>query len=380
MLLQRLGILSLGALALTSQAQGDEDAALQAFLQARGEPAWIGAAAEHPAANEVTRPLPGRDTLPADPAKSNLGFALFHDPRLSRDGTVTCASCHMGMLGGTDRQRVSRGIGGALGDRNAPTVFNSAFNFRQFWDGRAFNLDEQALGPISNPVEMGHDLDAVLDQLAGDPNYSRQFAAVYPDGVTAANLGNAIAEHSRDMTRTDSRFNQYLTTGTESLSALEKTGWQRFNDLGCTSCHNGINLGGNSYQRSGNVAAFAGTGLLAAADPGLFNRTGRETDRQVFKVPSLHNVALTAPYFHDGSVDSLSEAVRQQGRLNAGRELSEADVTAIVAFLNTLSSEAFAGMSSHGGGMHEQMHQSGMHSQHMNHQQHHSQTMHQEGF
>jgi cytochrome c peroxidase len=292
---RRVGLLSLALLTLTGWAEEGEDAALRAFLQARGEPAWIGLGAEHQDAGSVTRPLPEADALPGDPAKSDLGFALFHDPRLSRDGTVTCASCHMGMLGGTDRQQVSRGIGGALGDRNAPTVFNSAFNFRQFWDGRAFDLDEQALGPISNPVEMGHDLDAVLDQLADDPNYSRQFAAVYPDGLTATNLGNAIAQHSRDMTRTDSRFNQYLTTGTGSLSALENTGWQRFNDLGCTSCHNGINLGGNSYQRSGNVAAFAGTGLLADTDPGLFNRTGREEDRQVFKVPSLHNVALTAP-------------------------------------------------------------------------------------
>jgi cytochrome c peroxidase len=372
--LRRVGALSLGLLALTAQAEEQPDGAYQAFLQALGGPAWIGSSSDHAMADAVTRPIPAVDELPIDPAKQTLGFQLYHDPGLSRDGTVSCATCHMGMLGGADRRVVSIGIGGLAGTRNAPTVFNSAFNFRQFWDGRAFNLDEQSLGPITNPVEMGHDLDAVVEGLASNPAYAKQFAALYPDGVTAANLGNAIAEQSRAMTRSDSRFNQYLSSGVATLSEQELNGWRRFNDLGCASCHNGINLGGNSYQKLGGIDDLALPGLLGD-DAGLSLRTGREEDRQVFKVPSLHNVALTPPYFHDGSVETLDQAVRLMGRLNSGRELSDSDAGDIVAFLGSLSSEFFAGMGrgmgsgmesgADGHGMPGGMHQHMQHMQHM---------------
>jgi len=369
MIIRSIGALSLSLLTIVSLADENPNPAYQAFQQERGEASWINASADHPMANTAYRPIPPMDNFFSDPAKQALGFELFHEKRLSRDGTVACSSCHMGMLGGTDKLPVSRGIGGALGNRNAPTVFNSAFNFRQFWDGRAFDLDIQSLAPISNPVEMGHDLDAVLQWLANDSYYSEQFAAIYPDGLTAANLGNAIGQHTRDMTRTDSRFNQHLTSGATTLSEGELRGWQRFNEVGCVSCHNGINLGGNSYQKSGNVAALADTGMFGSADDGLYLRTGRNQDRQVFKVPSLNNVALTAPYFHDGSVATLEEAVRLMGELQAGRNLSNSDVADIVEFLGSLSSEFFAGMASRmsrmeiQGEMRQQM-------QHMNHTQH----------
>lgn len=379
MIMRSVGALSLSLLAIASHADEKTDLAYQAFLQARGEAAWINAAADHSMANTAFRPIPPLETFPSDPAKQALGFELFHDPRLSRDGTVTCTSCHMGMRGGTDNLPVSRGIGGALGKRNAPTVFNSAFNFRQFWDGRAFNLDTQSLGPITDPAEMGHDLEAVIQELADEPHYAEQFAAIYPDGLTAANLGNAIAQHTRDMTRTDSRFNQHLTSGVvATLSEQELRGWKRFNDVGCTSCHNGINLGGNSYQKLGSVAAFANTGMIDSADDGLYLRTGRNQDRQVFKVPSLHNVALTAPYFHDGSVATLDEAVRQMGKLHAGRSLSDADIGDIVGFLGSLSSQFFSGMAPRmssmeiQGEMRHQMQQMN-HSQHQDHHMNHSQ-------
>jgi cytochrome c peroxidase len=366
-MMHRLGALFLGLLAVSSQAQQQPDEAFEAFLQARGEASWIGAGADHPLANTANRPIPAKATFPADPAKQALGFQLFHDARLSSNGMISCSSCHFGMMAGADGQRLSLGVGGLIGTRNSPTVFNSAFNFRQFWDGRAFDLDSQALGPISNPVEMAHDLEAIIGQLSATPHYADQFNAIYPDGVTAANLGNALAQHSRDMTQDDSRFNQHLTTGAATLSEQELRGWQRFNDVGCASCHNGINLGGNSYQKLSNVGPATTAGMSASLDTGLFARTGRVHDIQVFKVPSLNNVALTAPYFHDGSVPTLELAVRSMGQLNAGRTLNDSDVEDIVSFLETLNSEFLASMSSSmggmgmghgmGGKMHQQMHQ-----------------------
>lgn len=382
MIKRSVGALSLTLLAMVSQADEKPDEAYQAFLQSRGETSWINAAADHPLANTANRPIPPLESFSSDPAKQALGFALFHDSRLSRNGTVSCSSCHTGMMGGSDGRRVSIGVDGLLGTRNSPTVFNSAFNFRQFWDGRAFDLDSQSLGPISNPVEMGHDLETVLQQLGTIPGYAEQFAAIYPDGLTAANLGNAIAQHTRDMTRSDSRFNEHLSTEAATLSERELRGWQRFNDVGCASCHNGINLGGNSYQKLGNVGSLSNTTMIASLDDGLFARTGREHDRQVFKVPSLNNVALTAPYFHDGSVSTLDEAVRQMGQLNGGRKLSDTDVGDIVSFLGSLSSEFFGGMSSRMGNRemmnemqgeeHQQMHQM-HHGQQQDHQMNHTQ-------
>lgn len=345
------------------------DSAYIAFRQARGEASWIASAADHPLADSAFRPIPSLGSFPTNPAKSQLGFALFHDARLSSTNSVACSSCHMGMLGGTDRVPVSRGIGGRLGTMNAPTVFNSAFNFRQFWDGRALTLDEQALAPLSNPLEMGHDLQAVVDFVASDPNYSRQFETIYPDGVTAANIGNAIAQHTRDMTRTDSRFNAYLRGDESALSKQEQRGWERFQALGCASCHNGINLGGNSYQSITSNMDFFASRTTNAADDGIYTRSSREKDRHVFKVPTLNNVALTAPYYHDGSVATLREAVDLMAQTQAGRGLSDPDAEDIVAFLHSLSSDFFA---THGPGMnHEAMQGEMQHRMRMNHQGHH---------
>jgi len=323
-------------------AAAEPDPQYQGFLQARAEPSWINANAEHPLANTAYRPIPPLESFPADPAKRELGFDLFHDASLSRDGSVGCNTCHRGMLGATDGRTVAQGIGGALGARNTPTVFNAAFNFRQFWDGRAVDLDAQSIAPITDPVEMGHDMDSVLASLRASPDYSARFAAVYPDGVTAANLGNAISQHTKDMTRTDSAFNAYLQGADVTLSESALRGRERFDALGCVACHNGINLGGNSYQ-STNLARAGLSGHAAVdADPGLQRRTLREEDRGVFKVPLLHNVALTAPYYHDGSVATLEDAVVTMARTQAGRELSETDVADIVAFLQSLSSEFFS--------------------------------------
>lgn len=335
-------LLVLGLPAATSHAGDASDEAFLAFKNARSEAAWIASGADHPQADSAFRPIPELSSFPSDPAKRTLGFSLFHDARLSRDGTVACNSCHMGMHGGTDNQTLSRGIGGQLGALNTPTVFNSAFNFRQFWDGRALTLDEQALGPIVNPVEMGHDLESVVSFINNDASYAKQFNEIYPDGVTTANIGNAISQHTRDMTRTDSRFNTFLKGDSSALNEQEQRGWERFKAVGCASCHNGINLGGNSYQRISNTMNYFSKREAKPADDGIYARSGREQDRHVFKVPSLNSVAMTAPYFHDGSVRTLTEAVQQMGELQAGRTLNPEDTTDIVAFLHTLSSDFFA--------------------------------------
>lgn len=353
----------LGLLQTQGQASEREVEAFTAFKQARGEASWIASTADHARADTAFRPIPPLAELPVDSAKRQLGFALYHDARLSANNTVACSSCHNGMHGGTDNLPLSIGIQGRIGKVNAPTIFNSAFNFRQFWDGRAFDLGEQALGPLSNPLEMGHDLRSVVSFVASDAGYSEQFNAIYPDGVTAANIGNAIAEHSRSMVRADSRFNAYLQGEHSALSAQEIRGWERFQAVGCASCHNGINLGGNSYQRATNIVDFYSDRLLRPADDGLFSRTGREQDRHVFKVPSLNNVALTAPYYHDGSVETLQEAVTLMAKTQAGRNLDGEEVEDIVAFLQSLSSKFFAsrGPGAMRGGMMRQMHQQGHH-------------------
>lgn len=371
--------LTLGVFFASSQAQEQEDDAFTAFKRARGDASWIASTADHVRADTAFRPIPPLSELPVDPDKRQLGFALYHDARLSANNTVACSSCHNGMHGGTDNLPLSIGIQGRIGKVNAPTIFNSAFNFRQFWDGRAFDLGEQALGPLSNPLEMGHDLRSVVSFVASDAGYSDQFNAIYPDGVTAANIGNAIAEHSRSMVRDDSRFNAYLQGDQSALSAQELRGWERFQAVGCASCHNGINLGGNSYQRVSNIVDFYSDRPLRPADDGLVSRTGREQDRHVFKVPSLNNVALTAPYFHDGSVNTLQEAVTLMAKTQAGRNLEGEEVEDIVAFLQSLSSEFFAsrGPGAMGGGMMRQgmmrhMHQQGHHGAGaMNHGQQH---------
>ncbi|MDX1490776.1 MAG: cytochrome c peroxidase [Pseudohongiellaceae bacterium] len=315
--------------------------AYQAFLAAKGEAPWINANASHSLANDIFRPIPELNNFPANAAKRDLGFSLFHDKSLSSDDSIACNTCHMGMKGGTDGLRLARGIGGAEGTRNTPTIFNSAFNFRQFWDGRAFDLDQQSLAPLSNPVEMGHDLGIIMTKLEQNTAYVSQFNAAYPDGLTERNLGNAIAQHSKDMTRTDSPFNDYLNGDTSALSTQEIRGKQRFDQLGCTSCHNGINLGGNSYQAIAAKAVLAKMDL--SEDLGVASRSQRQADAALLKVPQLHNIALTAPYFHDGSVTNLEDAIRTMAQNQAGRTLAENDVNDIAAFLRSLSSQFFNG-------------------------------------
>lgn len=286
---------------------------------------------------EPILPLPTTVTLP--PGKVALGDKLFHDPRLSHDDSIACASCHALGKGGTDQSRFSVGINGVVGDVNAPTVFNSALNIAQFWDGRAGSLEEQAAGPVHNPAEMGSSWDEVIDKLRADSEYPALFERGYPDGITPLNIADAIATFERSLLTPNARFDRHLRGEKNALSGDELEGYRRFVNHGCVSCHQGVAVGGNMFQRFGVMGDYFKNRPPTKADQGRFNVTGLEEDRHVFKVPSLRNVAVTQPYFHDGSARTLSDAVRVMGKYQLGKGLSDEDVRLIVAFLHTLTGE-----------------------------------------
>lgn len=274
-----------------------------------------------------------------DPARVALGERLFHDARLSADNTVACANCHNLSAGGVDGQRVSIGIGGARGDINAPTVLNSAYNIAQFWNGRAASLEAQAAGPIQNPVEMGATWSQVLNRLNQDAEMVAEFRRLYGEGPTSGNVVDAIATFERSLVTLDSPFDRYLRGDRQALTRQEEEGYRRFSEYGCISCHQGMLIGGNMFQKFGVLGDYFAGRSVSEADLGRFTVTGREEDRHVFKVPSLRNVARTAPYFHDGSAETLDQAVLIMARYQLGRELSADDVDAIVAFLYSLNGE-----------------------------------------
>lgn len=314
------------------------DQARLAFSNALGEPALIGANADHELALTRYRPVAAFNASDVVANKLRLGFDLFHERRLSADNTIGCNSCHSGMFGGTDGRKVSIGAYGATGHLNAPTTFNAAMNFRQFWDGRAVTLAEQALGPIENQIEMAHELSAVVQMLENDAGYASEFATVYPDGITTHNIGDALAYfQTMNFTRTTTPFVRHLNGEDGQLSEQALRGWQRFDEIGCASCHNGINLGGNSYQQLGAAASYFVEHRVANEnDNGLINRSLREADIHVFKVPTLHGIAETAPYFHDGSINTLEAAIEEMGEHQLGRVLNQQDVDDIAAFLQSL--------------------------------------------
>lgn len=321
-----------------SASQVEIESAWLAFTNARGEASLILGDVEHPSANDIFRIIPDVSADSLDEEKVQLGFDLFNEGRLSRDGSVSCSSCHISLMGGVDRRPLPFGIDGAQGDLNAPTTFNAALNFRQFWDGRALTLQEQALGPIENPAEFGHDRDGAVAVLKSIPEYVRSFDTLYHDGITAANLSDAIAYYeTMNFTGLESPFLRQFQEQQSPLSQQALRGQQRFVEVGCASCHNGVNLGGNSYQQLGVAEPWYDSDQPASeADNGLFGRTDREQDRHVFKVPTLHNVATTGPWLHDGSVTSLQQAVDQMARHQLGRYLENNDIDDIVAFLRAL--------------------------------------------
>lgn len=293
-------------------------------------------------ADEPIKPLPAHPLEDLAAPKVALGERLFNDPRFSQDGSVACSSCHdIHGKGGADGRRVSSGAGNAQGVINAPSVLNAAHNFRQFWDGRAATLEEQIGFVITNPVEFASDWDAVLGRLAQDSALLADFQQVYPEGITQASVSDALASFQRSLP-SPSRFDRYLQGDGKALGADEIAGYERFKSYGCVACHQGVNVGGNMYQLFGVMGDyFKDRGNVQKEDLGRFNVTGLESDRYVFKVPSLRNVALTAPYFHDGSSATLESAVDVMFKYQLGRTAPEEDRRLIVSFLRSLTGEAY---------------------------------------
>ncbi|MCW8915927.1 MAG: cytochrome-c peroxidase [Magnetovibrio sp.] len=284
-------------------------------------------------------PLPNASS-DIDLRKVQLGEEMFHDARLSADDTISCATCHDLNNGGVDGRQKAVGIGGAEGTINTPTVFNSAYNFKQFWDGRAESLEEQAAGPVHNPSEMGSNWPDVVAKLKKDERIVRMFSDIYTDGVTGNNIVDAIATFERTLVTIDAPFDRYLQGDKTAISVEAAKGYELFSTYGCISCHQGVNVGGNMYQTMGIMGDyFKDRGDVKDQDLGRYKITGRESDRHVFKVPSLRVVAHTAPYFHDGSAETLEDAVRNMAKYQLGRNMPEADINAIVAFLNSLAGD-----------------------------------------
>lgn len=282
--------------------------------------------------------LPGENV---SDAVIELGSMLYHDPRLSGSHALSCASCHNIGLGGGDDASTSIGHNWQQGGRNAPTVLNATLNFAQFWDGRAKDLHEQAGGPMVNPIEMNSPKAHVVEQLKSIPGYADAFAKAFPgqkDPITQENIQLAIAAFERTLITPNSAFDQYLGGKADALTAVQKDGLKLFMDTGCASCHNGMNVGGGMYAKFG-LAADPGTQHRPVADKGRMTVTGNAADEYSYKVPTLRNVTLTAPYFHTGSSWDLREAVKVMAKAQLGKDISDAEADKIVAFLGALTGE-----------------------------------------
>lgn len=276
--------------------------------------------------------------LKLDARKIALGRRLFHDPQLSSDNTISCAHCHNLANGGMDGLPRAIGIGGKKGVVNVPTVYNSGFNFRLFWDGRAASLEDQIDFPINNPLEMGSSWDEVIKKLEHDEGYRRDFSAIYAEGIQPSTVKEAIAIFERSLTTPNGKFDRFLRGEKDALDDEELAGYKLFKNLGCVSCHQGKNVGGNMYEKLGLFKNyFEHRGNVQEMDYGRYNVTKIEEHRYEFRVPSLRNVALTAPYFHDASAGTLEEAVAVMGEYQLGVDLSEGEIAKIVRFLNTLT-------------------------------------------
>jgi cytochrome c peroxidase len=269
-------------------------------------------------------------------AQVELGKKLYFDPRLSKSGFISCNSCHNLSMGGTDNLKTSIGHNWQQGPINAPTVLNSSMNVAQFWDGRAADLKEQAGGPIANPGEMAFTHTLAVDVLESIPQYVIEFKLVFgTDSINIDLVTQAIAEFEKTLVTPNSRFDQWLLGNKETLSEEELAGYQLFKQSGCAACHNGPAVGGSSFQKMGVVEPYE----AKSPAEGLSAVTGKDTDRFKFKVPTLRNVELTYPYFHDGEAETLTEAVDVMGRLQLGKKFTKDENARIVAFLKTLTGD-----------------------------------------
>jgi len=285
---------------------------------------------------ELVLPIPLHTSC--DPRRVALGERLFGDPVLSVDGTVACSHCHDLARGGADGQRVSSLPGREPGPVNVPTVLNVGLNFRWAWTGRWDVVGDQ----IDVAIRARHALNTTAEAAAeaARPRYGAEFEVIYEDGLTAANLFDALTEYLRSLTTPNAPFDRFLRGEEESLTPEARRGWELFRSYGCVTCHQGVNVGGNLFQRFGVMEEYLDARPdRSPADLGRFAITQREEDRHVFRVPGLRNVALTAPYFHDGSAPTLEDAVQVMARYQLGRLLDEAQVAALVAFLRSLTGD-----------------------------------------
>ncbi len=269
-------------------------------------------------------------------AQAELGKKLFFDPRLSKSGFISCNSCHNLSMGGTDNLKSSIGHKWNQGPINSPTVLNATYNLAQFWDGRAKDLKAQAGGPIANPGEMGSTHELAVEIIKSIPGYQQEFKTTFAsEGIDIDKITQAIAEFEKTLVTPNSRFDQWLTGKKDALSKQEKTGYQLFKNSGCTACHNGVAVGGNSYQKMGAVNPYKTDNKAE----GRFAVTKKEADKFMFKVPTLRNIELTYPYFHDGNAATLTDAVNIMGNVQLGKKFSKDETASIVAFLKTLTGD-----------------------------------------
>ncbi|MFC5769175.1 cytochrome-c peroxidase [Thauera sinica] len=291
--------------------------------------AWAAATRDEP----IT---PIRPPVQVNLGMVELGKKLYFDPRLSKSGFISCNSCHNLSMGGTDNIPTSIGDKWQQGPINAPTVLNSSLNVAQFWDGRAADLKAQAGGPIANPGEMAFTHTLALDVLESIPAYVREFKQVFgKDKIDIDQVTLAIAEFEKTLVTPNSRFDQWLLGKDDALTPAELEGYNLFKNSGCVACHNGEAVGGNSFQKMGLVEPYK----ASSPAEGRSAVTGKDADRFNFKVPTLRNVEMTYPYFHDGAANTLTEAVDTMGRLQLGKKFTKDENARIVAFLKTLTGE-----------------------------------------
>ena len=313
-------------------------ALLVAIVSAQTPPPSLGTCAgqnaDRPTADEPIQPI--RCAEVANAPLVELGKQLFFDPRLSKSGFISCNSCHNLSLGGTDNLPTSIGHNWQKGPINAPTVLNASMNVAQFWDGRAKNLQEQAAGPIANPGEMAFTHKLAVDVVESIPGYVNEFDKVFgtPE-VNIDRITRSIAAFEETLVTPNSRFDKWLDGDRKALTGEEVAGYQLFKSTGCTACHNGPAVGAGTFQKFGIVERYATDNPAA----GRVAVTGQEADRQTFKVPTLRNIELTYPYFHDGGVNTLAGAVTTMGRVQLGRTFTPEETAYVVAFLRTLTGD-----------------------------------------
>lgn len=309
-------------------------------------PAWAGASDDEALlkqAQEVFKPLPkdmGTAEFPITPDRVKLGRLLFFDPRISLDGTVSCSKCHQPSLYGTDALAKPIGVKDRENPRNAPTVLNAALQLAAHWRGDRLNVEDQATKALIGPPSFGEpDFQAAMVKIKAIPSYPEMFRKAFPgsqDPITPENWGKAIGAYERTLV-TPSPFDAYLAGNNRALSAAAREGLRKFIDIGCTGCHSGVDVGGGTYQKFGVAEDYWRETHSQTIDKGRFEVTNNPADMYLFKVPSLRNVAMTPPYFHDGSVATLPEAVQVMAKVQLGKNLSKQDVDAIVTFLGSLT-------------------------------------------